>query len=780
MKFTDGFWLPKKGFTLYSAAQVHDVRVESDRVTVWATNSRLAHRGMTLGGPMLTLTFTAPQPDILSVRVEHYQGIARREPSFALSRVSCALETAQTPNTVTVSSGKMSAIIERDRFAIDFMYDGKRLTGLADRHLSYVTTPDGAYIRVKLDVDVGEKLYGLGERFTPFVKNGQSLDIWNEDGGTASEQAYKNIPFYITNKGYGVFVNSTGRVSYELCSEAVASAQFSLPGESLEFMMIGGPSPKDALARYVGLTGKPALPPAWSFGLWLSTSFTTDYNEETVSAFVDGMCERGIPLRVFHFDCFWMKSCEWCNFTWDPEMFPDPVGMLRRLHEKGLNVCVWINPYIAQKSPLFEQAMQRGYLLKRANGDVWQWDMWQSGMGLVDFTNPDACAWYQGQLKQLLDQGVDCLKTDFGERIPTDCVYFDGSDPVMMHNYYTLLYNKTVFDLLRQERGEGDACVFARSATVGGQQYPVHWGGDSTSNYSSMAESLRAGLSLSSSGFAFWSHDISGFEDMASPDVYKRWAAFGLLSTHSRLHGSSSYRVPWMFGEEAVDVVRMFTRLKHRLMPYLFSQAVAAHETGVPVMRAMFVEFPDDPGCEDLDRQYMLGESLLVAPVFRKDGEVVYYLPQGVWTHLLTGERVEGGGWRKEKYGYLSLPLFVRPQSLLAVSAEETRPDYDYRVGASVHVYALQPGDCAAATIYDALGAAGLNISVARYEGRADITITGEHGGLDVVFHGTAVVEANGGEIVSAGGADMIGGADAARVRIPENVAVCACKLNII
>ena len=702
MKFTDGFWLAKPGVTLYHCTQVQDIRIMPDRVLVYVSHVRVTHRGMTLNAPLLTLCLEAPRPNILALTVEHFQGVARKEPRFSLHTKPCELIVEQTEDTLTITAGSMQALIGMDSFSLCFEYDGVRLTGLGNRHMGYADTPNGRFMRVKLDVGVGEKLYGLGERFTPFVKNGQSVDIWNEDGGTSSELAYKNIPYYVSNRGYGVFVNSPDRVSYELCSEAVASAQFSVPGERLQFMIIGGPTIKQALARYTALTGYPALPPAWSFGLWLTTSFTTEYNEATINAFVDGMIDRQIPLHVFHFDCFWMKAYEWCNLQWDEAMFGDVPGMLQRLRAKGLRICIWINPYIAQKSPLFSEGMEKGYLLKRANGDIWQWDMWQAGMGLVDFTNPSACAWYQTLLKQLTDMGVDSFKTDFGERIPIDCVYHDGTDPVLMHNYYSLLFNRTVFELLQRERGFGDACVFARSATVGGQQYPVHWGGDSTSNYPSMAESLRAGLSLCMSGFAFWSHDIGGFEDMATPDVYKRWVAFGLLSTHSRLHGSSSYRVPWLFDDEAVDVLRRFTQLKCRLMPYLFSQAVHAHETGEPVMRAMVLEFPDDPACEDLDRQYMLGDRLLVAPVLREDHVAEYYLPAGTWTCLLTGETVRGGGWRRQAYDYFHLPLFVRDNALMPVGNSADSPEYDYTHDLTIHAYSLKKDVPAEITIFSA------------------------------------------------------------------------------
>ncbi|MCT2588990.1 alpha-xylosidase, partial [Streptomyces sp. N2-109] len=373
------------------------------------------------------------------------------------------------------------------------------------------------------------------------------------------------------------------------------------------------------------------------------------------------------------------------------------------------------NPYIAQKSPLFAEAAQAGYLLRTPEGDIWQWDLWQAGMGLVDFTNPDACAWYQGKLKVLLDQGVDAFKTDFGERVPTEVVWHDGSDPQRMHNYYTHLYNQAVFEVLETERGAGEAVLFARSATAGGQQYPVHWGGDCFSSFEAMAESLRGGLSLSLSGFGFWSHDIGGFEGTPDPEVFTRWLAFGLLSSHSRLHGSSSYRVPWNFGDQAVEVAARYTRLKHRLMPYLYTAAAQAQTSGVPLMRPMLLEFPDDPGCRTLDRQYMLGPDLLVAPVFTHSGQVDYYLPEGTWTHLLTGQRATGPAWRSETHALESLPLFVRAGAVLTLGADDQRPDGDWLREPTLLVYPTDSPDYSArVTIPDHTGAPAATYRVHR------------------------------------------------------------------
>ncbi len=273
-----------------------------------------------------------------------------------------------------------------DMWNVMFRAGEQVLTHSGWHSLGFVDTPNGRFIHEQLNLSVGEYVYGLGERFTPFIKNGQVVDIWNEDGGTASEQSYKNIPFYLTNRGYGVFVNHPEKVSFEVGSEKVERVQFSVPGETLDYFVIYGPTPKQVLERYTALTGRPALPPAWSFGLWLSTSFTTNYDEATVTGFIRDMAACKIPLHVFHFDCFWMREFNWCDFVWDERTFPDPAGMLKRLKEDhGLHICVWINPYIAQRSVLFDEAVTGGYLLKRPSGDVWQWDMWQAGMGIVDF-----------------------------------------------------------------------------------------------------------------------------------------------------------------------------------------------------------------------------------------------------------------------------------------------------------------------------------------------------------------------------------------------------------
>lgn len=660
MKFRNGFWLMKEGVVLLSHQEYVDCRRGRKDVRLYASGKRLSKRGDTLNTGLLTTILSSPHPDIIQVDVWHHMGGSRPGPRFLPDTVDCTPEFLDRG----LSSGSLSSRLT-EVGELEFRYGDRLLTSRRSGISGWMSTPEGTFMTEYLTATPGELFYGLGERFTPFVKNGQAVDIWNEDGGTCSEQAYKSIPFLLSSRGYGILVGSYGKVSFEVESEVVDTVQFSVPGEHLCYYVIGGTTLMDVFKNYTGLAGRPALPPRWSFGLWLSTSFTTDYQEETTCLFIDGMAEHDIPLSVFHFDCFWMKEYEWVNLEWNQDSFPDPEKMLGRLHARGLKVCVWINPYVGQKSSMFAEGVEHGYFIKRKNGDVWQWDLWQSGMAIVDFSNVEAKAWYCGKLKRLLDMGVDCFKTDFGERIPTDCVWFDGSDPALMHNYYAELYNGAIFDLLKACKGEDAAVVFARSATVGGQKYPVHWGGDCSASYSSMAETLRGGLSLALSGFSFWSHDIGGFEQTATADLFKRWIAFGLLSSHSRLHGSDSYRVPWNFDEESCRVLSFFTHLKLSLMPYLWRFAKEAHSCGIPLMRPMVLEFPEDRNARPLDMQYLLGPSLLVSPVMNGAGEGCCYLPAGRWTSLLDDEVVTGPRWYEKSYDYFSLPLFVRENSVI-------------------------------------------------------------------------------------------------------------------
>ncbi|MBD5117301.1 MAG: alpha-xylosidase [Ruminococcaceae bacterium] len=754
MKYSDGFWLNKPGYEVSYATQMYEITADDRSVTVLATAQWIGNRGQTLGGPVLTVNFSSTLENSIKVTVEHFKGAKKTGPDFNLYENPDFKPVVEKNDQggYTLTSGKTSVVIggQGGAWDVKYLYDGKLLTKSGWRTTSYIREADWrtnnrmlekqgenfyadsstacpAIMREMLNISVGENIYGFGEKFSTFVKNGQTVDVWNNDGGTCSEQTYKSIPFYVSSRNYGVFVNHPENVNFEVASETVSKVSFTVQGERLQYFIFGGETVADVISHYTDLTGKPALPPAYTFGLWLTTSFTTNYDEETCSSFIDEMERRDIPLEVFHFDCFWMREFRWCDFEWDKRMFADPKAMLERLKKKNIEICVWINPYIAQLSALFDEGAENGYFIKNKDGSVFQCDMWQPGMALVDFTNPDACKWYKSKLKALCEIGVDAFKTDFGERIPTDVCYFDGSDPYKMHNYYTYLYNKTVFEVLEEYYGKNKACLFARSATAGGQQFPVHWGGDCFSNYESMWETIRGGLSLCLSGFGFFSHDISGFEATGTPDLYKRWCAFGLMSTHSRLHGNSSYRVPWNFDEESCDVLRHFTKLKGRLMPYLYANAVKTHETGVPMMRAMVVDFGADPGTLNLDRQYMLGDSLMVAPVFNEEGTASFYLPDtGRWTDIQTGEVLEGGHWYEKTYDYFGMPLYAKPGSIIAYGDFKRNFTYDYTENTVFTVYGLEDGRTAECTVCDKDGNKVLTVKAERKGDKISVTSEGK------------------------------------------------------
>ncbi len=743
MKFTEGYWLRKESVQASYASQAYTVEEIPNGMRIVAPERPIRSRADALDLTALVVEFVSAGHNDIAVTATHYQGYDNWEPRYDLDWNPDPVTVEITDEEAVMTAGDITVRVRRSDFYYRFEAGGRLLTSSGFRNLAYMRTkkrpmsyrPGPHYLTMEyepymvseLSLKPGETIYGFGERFTPFVKNGQTVTMWNEDGGTASEVSYKNVPLYVSSEHYAVFADHTGPVSFEVGTEKVEYVGMSIPGEEIRYHLIYGATPAELMDNYTALTGRPALPPAWSFGLWLSTSFKPEYDEETTGKLIAGMQDRKIPMRVFHFDCYWMKALHWCDFEWDDAVFSDVEGMLARYHEKGLKICCWVNPYVGQNNDFFRDGLANGYFLQRADGrGIKQVDNWQPGLAVLDVTNPEACAWYADKIRDLLRKGVDAIKTDFGERIPTDVEYYDGSDPEAMHNYYTYLYNKLVFETIEEERGVGNAVLFARSATAGSQKFPVHWGGDCSASYASMAETLRAGLSFAMSGFSFWSHDISGFESTATPDLYKRWVQFGIFSTHSRLHGADTYRVPWIFDEESVDVLRRFSELKNTLMPYIFRMAVQAHEHGTPVMRPMAFSFPEDPACRYLDMQYMLGDSLLVAPIFNEEGISDFYLPEGTWKNLLDGEILTGGKWYRRTYDYFHLGVFVRGNTLLAIGGNTQVPDYDYTQDLTLHYYLPADDLECRAEVTDLAGKVILTATATHREGKVDLQLKGD------------------------------------------------------
>jgi alpha-D-xyloside xylohydrolase len=542
-------------------------------------------------------------------------------------------------------------------------------------------------VRETVAVTPGEAFYGFGERFTPLDKWGQELVLWTADSGNVSSpRSYKNIPFLMSTAGYGLFVNSSHPMIFRMGSESSISYSIHVADCCLDYFLIYGPDMKRILKRYADLTGHAPVPPKWSFGFWVSRAGYR--SREEVETVVREMRERDLPFDVLSLDPWWMGDGPWSTYEWDTDAFPEPGEMVHGLREQGVRTCLWINPYVPASTPAHAEALARGFLVSRSDGSVSPVVEAFAGNGLaaVDFTNPKARTWFQDKLRELLEQGVAVFKTDFGEQAPVDAVYHDGRSGLEMHNLYPLLYNRTVFELTEAYFGRG--FTWARSAYAGSQRYPVQWGGDSYSSLDQMACQIRALLGYGLSGVPFGSHDVGGFdyspqafdhserssqwflkEYALDPVVYARWLQFGVFSSHVRAHGKQP-REPYASGPQVEAIARRYLRLRYRLLPYIYSQAVQSARTGLPMARAMVLEFPSDPSTYRLDLQYMFGDSFLVAPVVSPAHRCRVYLPAGDWLDYWTKEAVSGPRWLDLEVPLDTLPLWVRAGAIIPMGPE--------------------------------------------------------------------------------------------------------------
>jgi len=669
-------------------AQIGLRRVEAAEVgsdhALFHVSSRLDEERSTRVAHAFTVRITSPLDNVFRVVVSHRKGRRERGPKLLVDASPRELSTSADANGWRLRAGALQLCVSRGPWSLRFAdLRDQPITLSPAGALGLVDIPGhGAFMREQLGLAVGELLYGLGERFQPLSRNGQSVEMWTQGGEAALEGATKNVPFLLSSRGYGVLVNSPARVAFELGTEHALRAQFTVPGEELDYFFIFGPNPKQVLNRLGALTGRPALPPAWSFGLWLSAAPRARSNAHDVHELLEGMAARELPVHVFHFDDSWMNARDAGGFEWDTAAFPDPDALLARMKARGVRLSLALKPSTAESSPLFDEGAQLGYLVQQANGDVWQGSARHPGRAHVDFTNPDAVRWYQAKLRDLLRSGIDGVAPEPDAEPPTDAAYFDGADSNGMRNYYGYLHAKAAFEVLEQVRSNGEACLLARAATATCQRFGVPRGGHPGGSYEAMAATLRGALALGLCGFGFHAHDIGGRLGEAPPAVYKRWLAFGMLSSHALLSASAT-RHPWLVDEETPLVLRHFVALKCRLMPYLMATALQAHSTNQPMQRAMFLEFPDDPMCRTLDRQYMLGDALLVAPVLH-DREVEYYLPAGTWTHLLSGESRSGGRWYADALDFFEMPLWLRNNALVCVGTSNSRVEYDLNRGVRV------------------------------------------------------------------------------------------------
>lgn len=571
-------------------------------------------------------------------------------------------------------------------------------------------------VRETIAVSPGESFYGFGERFTSLDKWGQELVSWTADSGNVSSyRAYKNIPFFMSTAGYGLFVHTSYPAVFRMGSESSISYSIHVDDSQLDYFLIYGPGFGDILREHTDLTGRAPVPPKWSFGFWISRAGYQSRGQ--VEGVARELKARDIPCDVISLDPWWMGEGPWSTLQWDTEAFPEPAEMIRSLRDQGIRTCLWINPYLPSGTALHAEALAKGYLVQRPDGHPSPVVEAFAGHDLaaIDFTNPEACAWFQSQLESLLDMGVAVFKSDFGEQAPVDALYHDGRTGLEMHNLYPLLYNRTVYELTERKFGRG--LTWGRAAYAGSQRYPVQWGGDSYSCLDQMACQIRGLLSYGLSGVPFASHDVGGFDyppeafDHTEPgekwflkdcardsQVYVRWLQFGVFSSHVRAHGKQP-REPWLYGPHEEEIARRYLKLRYRLLPYIYSQAVQSSRTGLPMVRATVLEFQSDPATHGLDLQYLFGDSFLVAPVVRRDNHCRVYLPDGEWVDYWTKEPITGPRWLDLEVPLEILPLWVRGGAIIPMGPEMAYTEEKPLDPLTLELY--RPGTPGATTVHD-------------------------------------------------------------------------------
>ena len=572
-----------------------------------------------------------------------------------------------------------------------------------------------------------EHVYGFGEKFTEFDKRGQLINSWvTQPNGTETEEAYKNVPFFLSTRGYGFLADTFQRTEFDIGNTSTISKEITVSDDSLSFVFCYGPSFKRILRTYTGLTGRPSEVPKWSLGVWMSR--LGYQNRDELESVTDEIRSRSFPCDVVHLDPPWLRDGHLCDLEWNRESFPDPEEMIDELHDQGFKLCLWEYPYLLSETDAFEEARENGYLVTSPTGDpylLYRLSWGDDFGGIIDFTDPDARRWWKDKHVPLIEMGVDAFKTDFGEYLPEDAVMADGRAGKAVRNEYSLLYTGTVYDAMA-EAGE-DPLIWARPGWAGGQQSPVHWGGDPNSTFESMGASLRGGLSLALSGYGFWSCDIGGFHGEPSTELYIRWAQFGLLGlSHARFHGTTP-REPWAFGEEAAEIVTRYARERYRLLPYLHRLSVEATTDGIPVLRPLVLEFQSDQAVYTNGTQLMLGEALLVAPVLSATRTLDVYLPPGEWVDHWTGKRYDGGATIEVDVPLDTMPVFQRSGTI--VPTRDSTEWVDQRPAETLILRTVLGGDetTAETTVYetDPDGVA-VTIDDAPGSDRIEVTIDGE------------------------------------------------------
>ena len=500
-----------------------------------------------------------------------------------------------------------------------------------------------------------EMIFGCGESATGLNKAGQKVNLFVTDPqGPETDQMYKPIPFFMSNRGYGMFMHTSAPVTCDFGATYIGLNKMFMGDENLDLFVFFG-EPKDILDEYTDLVGKPGMPPLWSFGTWMSR--ITYFSEKEGYDVAANIRKNKYPCDVIHFDTGWFDVDWQCDYKFSENRFQNPQQMLKDLRSQGFHVCLWQLPYFTPKNRYFSELIEKDMYVKNGNGELPYEDV------VLDFSNPETVKWYQDKLAGLLNIGVSAIKVDFGEAAPLNGIYASGKSGWYEHNLYPVRYDMAVSEITKKLHNEN--IMWARAAWAGSQRYPLHWGGDAATTNTGLLGTLRAGLSFGFSGFSFWSHDMGGFVKSTPEDLYCRWIPFGFLTSHTRAHGAPPTE-PWLYDSKRVqDVFRKSAEMKYRLMPYVYAQAKECTEKGLPMLRALFVEFPDDPGAWKVDDEYLFGSQILVAPLLESGmtGRTVY-LPEGKWIDYQT-EKVYEGGWHRIEAGSLPIIMLVRDGSVL-------------------------------------------------------------------------------------------------------------------
>ena len=499
----------------------------------------------------------------------------------------------------------------------------------------------------------GERIYGCGESFTSLNKVGQKVHLYVTDPqGPETDGMYKPVPFYFSNRGYGIFMHTSAPATCDFGASYIGAQRLFMGDEAVDLFVFFG-EPEEILDAYTNVTGKSPMLPLWTFGTWMSR--ITYFSQEEGLEIARQLRAHRIPSDVIHFDTGWFGVDWQCDYEFAKDRFPNPAAMLKSMKKDGFHTCLWQLPYFTPKNRYFNELVDGGMVVTNAKGGMPYED------AVVDFSNPKAVEWYQGKIGALIRLGVGAIKCDFGEAAPYNGLYASGRTGFYEHNLYPLRYNKALWNAVKDNSGEG--VIWARSAWAGSQRYPLHWGGDAATNDIGMMGDLRGGLSLGLSGFSFWSHDMGGFVTASPEDIYRRWLPFGFLSSHTRAHGAPPTE-PWLISESFTDAFRQCAEMKYKLMPYVYAQAKDCSNRGLPMVRALFVEYPEDPGAWLVEDEYMFGSQILVAPLMESGNERVCYLPQGKWIDYQDG-KVYDGGYHTIKAGAIPCIILVADGSLI-------------------------------------------------------------------------------------------------------------------